>query len=224
MGSKYMLEKYDSADKLSALYAATGLDHISVDVSSTSVVIDGNYTAAAGQFTMKNIYQMYKYDNTLYLIPLTGQQIKDILEYNAQNRLSATVQNGTVTYSTIGDDFTNPIFYGLNFTYDMSQPAGSRVNITGFANGNAFELTGKYVFAVNNYHLGNGPFAGYSTANALWSQTDDLGGGTVQDLIAEYVSGETAAHAGVSPAKSSWSLELQRIDGRRSERHRLYRL
>jgi uncharacterized protein YjdB len=205
-GSRYMAEKYGTQDALDVLYAATGLDHISVDMASTSVVVDGNYTASAGALTMKNIYQMYKYDNTLYLLALTGQEIKDILEYNAQHRLSASVSGGEVHYSTTGDDFTNPIFYGLDFSYDMAQDPGSRVIITGFSDGRAFDLGKTYIFAVNNYHLGNGPFSAYSTADAIWSQTDDLGGGVVQDLIAEYVSAETAANGGVSPAPSGWSL------------------
>jgi 2',3'-cyclic-nucleotide 2'-phosphodiesterase (5'-nucleotidase family)/uncharacterized protein YjdB len=205
-GTKYMAEKYAAQDDLDALYAATGLNHISVDMASTSVVVDGSYTASAGALTMKNIYQMYKYANTLYLLALTGQEIKDILEYNAQYRLSVSVSGGEAHYATTGDDYTNPIFYGLDFTYDMALDPGSRVIITGFSNGNAFDLGETYVFAVNNYHLGNGPFAAYSTDDAIWSQTDDLGGGVVQDLIAEYVSEETAANGGVSPEPSGWSL------------------
>jgi hypothetical protein len=203
-GTKYLAQKYNSQEKLDALYAATGLDHLSVDVSSTSVVATAPVTA--GTVTMKKIYQYYKYDNTLYLLPMTGQQIKDILEYNAANRLKATVKNGSVSYSTTGDNFTNPVFYGLNFVYDMYQPAGSRVVISGFADGRAFDLTKTYIIAVNNYHLGNGPFAAYTTKNAIWSQTDDLGGGVVQDLMKEFISEQTTANGGVSPVKSSWSL------------------
>ena len=205
-GSKHIAEKYDTPDKLAALYNATGLDHITVDMASTSVVVDGNYKATAGPLTMKDIYKMYKYDNTLYLLPLTGRQIKDILEYNAENRLSVSISGGAAHYGTIGDDFTNPVFYGLDFTYDMAKAPGERVVITGFANGNPFDLAKTYVLAVNNYHLGNGPFAAYSTDDAIWSQTDDLGGGTVQDLIADFVADETADKGGVSPAPSRWSL------------------
>ncbi|HWQ80126.1 MAG TPA: S-layer homology domain-containing protein [Anaerovoracaceae bacterium] len=209
-GSKYMAEKYPEGVTRSALFTDTGLDHITVDMSSTSVVVDGNYTATAGALSMRDIYRMYKYDNTLYLLPLTGQQIKDILEYNAQYRLSVSISGGTAHYSTIGDDFTNPIFYGLNFQYDMAQSVGHRAIITGFSNGTAFDLNKEYIMAVNNYHLGNGPFAAYSTDDTIWSQTDDLESGVVQDLIAEYVADETVAHGGVSPSHGAnypnWSL------------------
>ena len=65
-----------------------------------------------------------------------------------------------------------------------------------------------YIFAVNNYHLGNasGPFADYTTEDTIWSQTDDMGGGFVQDLIAEFLAAETAANGGVAPAPSNWEI------------------
>ena len=205
-GTKYLAQKYDTEEKLAALYEATGLDHLTVDMSSTSVVVSGGYTVQPGTMTMKKIYQLYKYDNTLYLIPLTGQEIKDIMEFNASQRLAVNTGSGSPVFSCIGDNFTNPVFYGLDFQYDMSEEVGNRVEITGFANGNEFDLEKTYIFAINNYHLGNGPFANYSTADAIWSQTDDLGGGVVQDLIAEWIKDETAANGGVSPAPSDWKL------------------
>ena len=205
-GTKYLAEKYNTEEAVAALYEATGLDHLTVDMSSTSVVVNGSYTVQPGTMTMKNIYQLYRYDNTLYLIPLTGQEIKDIMEFNAENRLSVNTASGTPSFSCIGDNFTNPIFYGLDFKYDMSEDPGNRVEIEGFSNGEAFELDKTYIFAVNNYHLGNGPFAAYSTEDAIWSQTDDLGGGVVQDLIAEWLKAETEANGGVEPAPSNWGL------------------
>lgn len=202
-GSLHMAEKYDTAEKVSALYAETGLDHLTVDVSSTSVVITSGYKVQAGEMSMKDIYKLYRYDNTLYLVPLTGQQIKDIMEFNASERLSVNTASGQAVFGTKGDNFTNPVFYGLDFTYDMSKEAGSRVVIEKFADGRAFDLNKTYLMAINNYHLGNGPFADYSTEDAVWSQSEDMEGGVVQDLIAEFLR---ANPDGVSPAPSKWSL------------------
>ncbi len=204
-GTYYLAQKYRTADEIAALKAKTGLDHITVDFSATSMVISGNYKVAAGEMSMKDIYKLYKYDNTLYLVPLTGQQIKDIMEFVASERLSVNTMSGTPTYGTKGDDFTNPIFYGLDFVYDMSKEVGSRVVISKFADGRAFDLNKTYIMAINNYHLGNGPFAAYSTEDAIWSQVDDSVG-SVPDLIAEFITAETASKGGVSPAPSSWSL------------------
>ena len=207
-GSVYMAAKYDTEEKVAALYEKTGLDHLTVDCSSTSVVVSGNYTVQPGEMSMKDIYRLYKYDNTLYLIPMTGTQIKEALEFNAATHLSVNTSSGTPVFSTTGDSFTNPIFYGLDFEYDMSKEAYSRITNLKFADGREVDPAKTYIMAVNNYHLGNtsGPFADYTTTDAVWSQTDDLGGGVVQDLIAEFVEDETAKNGGVSPAPSHWKL------------------
>ncbi len=211
-GTKYLAEKYDTQEKLDALYAATGLDHLEVDMSSTSVATNPNgYYVQAGDLTMKDIFKLYKYDNnTLYLLPLTGQQIKDILEQNASTRLAATVNAGEVIYSQFGDFYTNPVTGGLNFTYDMYQPEGSRVVIEGFANGREFALDKTYIVAVNSYHLGNPGcgFGNYATTDAIWSQLDDLGGGSVPELLAQYTKDKTAEQGGVNPADFTWHWAL----------------
>ena len=209
-GSKYIAQKYDTPEKQAALFEETGLDHLDIDLSSTSVVVNGSYYVKAGSMTMKDIYRLYKYDNNLYVLPMTGTQIKAVLEQNASTRLKATVKDGKVSYTTIGENFTNPVFGGLNFTYDMYQPEGSRVIIEGFANGRSFDPEKTYLVAVNNYHLGNVGcgFGAYTTTNAIWSQTDDMGGGVVQDLIMDYLTDMTKEKGGVDPASFNWTWKL----------------
>lgn len=204
-GAYYIQQKYASEEALSALKEKYGEDYsLDVDLSASSVVVSNNYTVKAGTLTMKNIYQFYKYDNSLYILPVTGQNIKDILEYVAENRLGYTIKNGKITYKTINDYFTCPVFYGLDFSYDMSKEDGSRVTINGFKDGKDFKLDQTYNLAINNYHLSNGPFADFKPVDTIWSQTDDMGGGVVQDLIKEYVS--AAGEDGISPDRSDWSI------------------
>ena len=207
-GSLHLKEKYDTEEKKAALFAETGLTDLDVDVSSTSVVINGTYNVSAGDLSMKDIYRMYRYDNSLYLLPVTGQEIIDILEFNAATHLSVNTASGEAVFGTKGDDFTNPIFYGLDFKYDMSREEYDRVIDLKFADGRDVVADEVYILAVNNYHLGNasGPFANYGPEDCIWSQTDDMGGGFVQDLIAEFLTAETEANGGVSPAPSNWEI------------------
>lgn len=207
-GSIHLAEKYDTEEKLAELYAATGLTDIEVDLSSTSVVVNGSYNVKAGNLSMKDIYRMYRYDNSLYLLPVTGAEIKEILEFNAATHLSVSTASGEAVFGTIGDDFTNPIFYGIDFKYDMSREKYDRIIDLQFADGREVVDDQVYILAVNNYHLGNasGPFAEYGPEDCIWSQTDDMGGGFVQDLIAEFLSAETEANGGVSPDPSNWEI------------------
>ena len=212
MGTRYMENKYADEAAKAELFTRTGLDHLEVDMSTTSVATNpGSFYMRAGDMTVKTIFQLYKYDNnTLYLLALTGQQIKDVLEQNASTRYSVTVANGQATFSQIGDFYTCPITGGLNFVYDMAQPEGERVVIDGFANGKAFELDKTYVVAVNSYHLGNPGcgFGAYSTTDAVFSQLNDLGGGSVPDLLTDYVREISAAEGGVSPNRFNWTWAL----------------
>ena len=203
-GTVHLLEKYDTPEAVAALKEETGLDHLTVDLSATSMVISGGYKVKAGEMSMKDIYRLYRYDNSLYLVPLTGAQIKGILEFNASERLSVSTMSGTPVFATKGDDFTNPIFYGLDFVYDMSREVGDRVVIRQFADGRAFDLSKTYLMAINNYHLSNGPFKDYTPDDAIWSQSDDMGGATVQTLIAEFLA--AAEPDGVAPDPSDWSI------------------
>ncbi|MEG2441570.1 MAG: 5'-nucleotidase C-terminal domain-containing protein, partial [Acetivibrio sp.] len=209
-GEVYLKKEYSDPDKFTALQAKYGPDYkLDVDLSSSSVVINKDtYTGIQpGTMTLKDIYKFYKYDNNLYVIPVKGYEIKQILEFVAAKRLAVTFKGGKAVFETAGDSFTNPVFYGLDFTYDLAKPIGKRVAIRGFKNGKGFDKNKYYNLAVNNYHVGNGPFSSLATSDAIWSQTDNLGGGNIQDLIKLYV--ETAsgsAIGGIVPDRSNWNI------------------
>lgn len=210
--TKFYLEQTDTIDLINRAQIAMGTKYLQkksgnstdkVDLSCTSAVVYNNYTAKAGDLTMKDIYRFYKYDNSLYILPLTGKQIKEALEFVASERYDCTFSGGEVRFKTINDTFTCPVFYGIDFEYDLSKPKGQRVTISQFKDGTKFEEDKTYNLAINNYHLGNGPFAQYKPSDTIWSQLDDLGGGVVQDLIKEFVESQTD---GLEPDRSNWKL------------------
>ena len=207
-GTIHLEEKFDTEEKKAALFAETGLTDLTVDASSTSVVVNGGYNVTAGELSMKDIYRMYKYDNSLYLMPVTGAELRGFLEFNAATHLKVITSSGTPVFNTDGDNFTNPIFYGLDFKYDMSREEYDRIIDLKFSDGREVVDDEVYIFAVNNYHLGNasGPFADYGPEDCIWSQTNDMGGGFVQDLIAEFLKAETEKNGGVAPAPSNWEI------------------
>ncbi|MDO5328586.1 MAG: 5'-nucleotidase C-terminal domain-containing protein [Coriobacteriia bacterium] len=101
-----------------------------------------------GQFKVKDLFKLYKYSNTMVTLPMTGQEIKDVLEYNASERLT---EDGGYK----GDKYSYCLAYGLNFTYDMTRPVGNRVIIEGLTNGREFNLGHTYIVSTNNYITGN---------------------------------------------------------------------
>ena len=186
-----------------------GSDHLDVDMSMTSVVSD-NYVVTAGPVSFRNIYSLYRFSNTIAVLPMTGEQIRAVIEENAANRLTARVHDGEVFKYPAGDMYTNIVFGGLDFVYDMAMPAGERVQIEGFANGRAFEAEKVYLVAVNNYILGNENcgLRIFSTDDAIWSQGKDDSGRSIQDLIGEYLLLMQKEKGGVSPEDFNWHWEI----------------
>lgn len=203
-GTEAMQRKYGESG-LESLKAATGLDHLDVDMAMTSVTSTG-FTIWPGDISMKDIYRLYRYANNLLVIPMYGRDILSIMEENAKNRLSVRVMNGNAYFHTLGDQNTNLLFGGLNFVIDMSKPEDHRIGIKDFANGRTFDRDSLYLVAVNNYLLGNERcgLRAFSADDALWSQLEDSGSMTIQDSVADYIRKETEEKGALTPDAFTW--------------------
>jgi len=208
-GTAEMREAYDDA-ALQALQFATGLDHLDVDASLSSLV-SGGYMPAAGPISTRDVYSMYRFANNLLVLPMHGRELRSILEENAADHLSCRVLGGKIFYFSKGNPFANLIAGGVNFHYDMAMPAGERVSIAGFSNGRLYDPDALYLVAVNSYNLGDDStgLRRYSAEDALWSQLEDDPGDTLQDSICDYIAQKTEALGGVSPELFSWRWSLQ---------------
>ena len=202
--SKRLKEKY-GASGAAALKGAAGLDHLDVDMSMNSFSYNG-YILTPGEITMRNIYGLCQFDNSIYVLPLYGRDIRSIMEENAKYHLRARRIKGQVHIYAKGSDYTNLSFGGLNFTYDMSKPDGSRVQIDGFSNGRPFEEDALYLVSVNNYVLGNAQcgLRSFSEEDSVWSQVKDDGGGTIQNLVAEYIRDRCEEEGELTPDSIDW--------------------
>ena len=185
-----------------AVMKRAGTDHLDTDMSVSTAVVSGRYVVRDGPVSIRDIYRLYRYTNTVLVIPMTGAQIREMMEENAAGRLAARVHGGEAFIYAVGDTNTHLLFGGINFTYDLAKPAGERVLIEGFANGRAFSDTGVYLVAVNNYLLGNERcgLRGFTAEDAVWGSPEGSGSETAQSLIAGYMTlkGE------VTPEEFNW--------------------
>lgn len=186
-------------------------DFSGVDLAMTSVGVAGDYEIGNGTLSMKDVYKLYRFSNTLVVLPMTGRQIRDVMEENASEHLSAHEIGGKAYFYTRGDDFTNIIFGGLNFTYDMSRPEGERVEIEGFANGKPFEEDMTYFVVTTNYLMENAGcgLRGYNAEDAIWMQADDGSGEAMPDLIAEYISEYCEENGTLTPELFDWHWSME---------------
>ena len=134
-----------------------------------------NTTIDSGWIKVGELFKLYHYENYLYTMSLTGEEIKDYLEFsfgNWFNQMSSdsdhllkfkTNPDGSVKYSArTGSPELEEIFYnyssaaGINYTVDVTEPAGERVKITTLGDGMQFNLEKTYTVAINSYRGSGG--------------------------------------------------------------------
>jgi 2',3'-cyclic-nucleotide 2'-phosphodiesterase/3'-nucleotidase len=127
-----------------------------------------------GDVFVRDMFKLYKYENLLYTMSLTGKEIKDFLEYsyglwfnqmkNADDHLIAFKRDekGELiwsrrynTFETIARYYNYDSAAGIVYTVDVSKPVGQRITIKSMADGTPFDMSKMYKVAINSYR-GNG--------------------------------------------------------------------
>jgi len=140
------------------------LEQTNADISFASPL---NFSAkiSKGEIFVNDMFKLYKFENLLYTIELSGKEVKDYLEfsYNLWIKTMKTendnilnfkkTDNGKLKLANAYYNFSSA--EGINYTVDVSKEKGQRVNIIGLLNGNKFDLTKTYKVAINSYR-GNG--------------------------------------------------------------------
>lgn len=128
----------------------------------------------AGTVYVRDMFNLYRYENLLYSMKLTGKEIQGYLEYTAANWFNimnnendhllnfikdekgVLVQSERSGFPMLKERYYNfDAALGLNYTVDVSKPEGGRVTITSMSNGSEFNMNATYLVAVNSYR-GNG--------------------------------------------------------------------
>lgn len=149
------------------------LELTDADISFTAP-LSFNAQIKEGKLFVKDMFNLYRYENLLYTIEMSGQEIKDYLEYSYGNWFNRMKdendhllrfnvdEKGNIVYSQRSN---SPELYerfynfdaaaGIDYVVDVTKPIGERVNIIKLSDGRKFELDAKYKVAVNSYR-GNG--------------------------------------------------------------------
>ncbi|MCF7948989.1 MAG: bifunctional metallophosphatase/5'-nucleotidase [Spirochaetia bacterium] len=155
-------------------------------------------TIEQGQIRVRDMFNLYKYENLLYKMELTGKQIKDYLEYSYGGWMNTmegpdshminfqTDEKGGLIWNDRYESYDLVTRYynydsaaGIEYTVDLSKEQGNRITIDGFTDGRPFNMDETYVVAINSYR-GNGG-GGHLTKGA----------GLPGDQLDEYVKSST---------------------------------
>ncbi|MBQ1884948.1 MAG: bifunctional metallophosphatase/5'-nucleotidase [Bacteroidales bacterium] len=118
-----------------------------------------------GTVCIRDMFKLYKFENLLYTVQLTGKEILDYLEYSygswfntmsdRKDHLVLFEVDERGNGRTAGKFYNYSSASGINYTVDLTKPAGEKITIQGFTDGRKFELDSIYKVAINSYR-GNG--------------------------------------------------------------------
>lgn len=154
------------------LVHAAQLSVSGADISMASCI--SNFTSIDGDtLTMRQLFAIYKYENQVSKIWMSGYDVKRFLEFgysrqfnqmrSADDHLLSFVcdNDGAVMMDRFGPVMLTPQYNftsaaGINYTVDVSKKMGERVTIHSMADGSPFQMEKRYNVVMSSYQAAGG--------------------------------------------------------------------
>ncbi len=143
------------------------LELTGADISFTAP-LHFDATVKAGTLHVADMFNIYKFENLLCAIRLSGKEIKDYLEMSYAiwtNTMTSpsdhimllreeTEENKRPRFQYPTFNFDSAI--GIDYEVDVTKPVGEKVNILQMSDGKPFDMNAEYKVAINSYRANNG--------------------------------------------------------------------
>lgn len=126
-----------------------------------------NTRVEKGVLNYQNLLDIYPFENQLNVIEMTGNEIKNYLEYSYAQWVNPSPQQSghLLNLNTESNDgkirFKSPTYNfdsaaGINYEVDITKKEGDRVRILSLADGTKFDPNAKYTVALTSYRASGG--------------------------------------------------------------------
>ena len=130
-----------------------------------------NGRVQAGIIRYNDLFTIYPYENQLFVVKMTGAEIKDYLEHSYDKWINTVTKPDETLlkiearedartqqqrWSFVNRSYNFDSAAGINYTVDVTKPFGERVAIASMANGSAFDLQKEYNVAMTSYRASGG--------------------------------------------------------------------
>jgi len=145
------------------------IQHIQLEISNADISFAAPLSFKSeineGPVYVRDMFKLYRFENFLYTMNLTGSEIDKYLEYSFANWFN-TMKNEDDhlllfkseknNYSTLQNNFYNfDVAAGIKYTVDLTKPVNDKVTIISMSDNNKFYADSTYIVAINSYR-GNG--------------------------------------------------------------------
>ena len=150
---------------------------------SMAAVFNPEARIARGPVTVRDIAGLYVYENTLVVLEVTGQQLKDALEHSA--KYFRPYEPGKSPAELVVEKipaYNFDIAEGVTYVLDIAKPIGQRIENLEFQ-GKPLSPTQKLRLATNNYRVnGGGGYTMYKGAPVVYRSSEQI-----RELIIDWV-------------------------------------
>lgn len=179
-----------------------------------------NGTVSEGTLVYNDLFTIYPYENQLFVVKMTGLQVKNFLEYSYEHwintvssskdlllklRNQSDPRTGQTGWSFIGRSYNFDSMAGAYYTVDVTKPYGERVEISKLADGTEFSLEGEYNVAMTSYRASGG---GDTMGEGAGIDTDNIDAIVVKrypeirEVLYEYFKNHKDASGNIVPVTS----------------------
>lgn len=138
------------------------------DISLTAP-LSFNSTIKAGEVTMADMFKLYRFENLLFTLRMTGEEVRKHLEYSYDmwtNTMTSPEDHALRLNDASKEDQQRTGFQyytfnfdsacGIDYEVDLTKPDGQKVKILHMSNGEPFDEKKWYKVAMNSYRANGG--------------------------------------------------------------------
>lgn len=151
------------------------------DVSAAALFADTS-DIPEGPINYGTIFGIYKFDNTLYRVQVTGAELKAYMEWSAACYNQWKEGDISISFNPEKPGYLYDMFAGVDYEIDLSQPVGKRIKNVKFK-GKMLADDQKLTLAVNNYRYSSALKAQKLVAGTKeWESPN-----SIRDMLVEYI-------------------------------------
>ncbi len=156
------------------------LEQSGADVSAAAL-FQNTSDLPEGEINYGNIFSIYKFDNTLYRVDVTGAELKAYMEWSAECFNQWVEGDINISFDPEYPGYLYDMFAGVDYQIDLSMPKGERIKNVMFE-GEPLADDQILSLAVNNYRYASALKSGELVAGTRdWESPN-----AIRDMIVQY--------------------------------------
>ncbi len=181
------------------------------DVSAAALFKDTS-DLPKGDLNYGNIFDIYKFDNTLYRVKVTGKELKNYMEWSAECYNQWKKGDINISFDPEYPGYLYDMFLGVDYEIDLSEPKGSRIKNVIYK-GAPLQDDTELLLCVNNYRYSSVlKGKGLVSGKKEWESSS-----SIRDMLVDYIKNNSPLKPEVANNWKIVGVDLMKDDPRRAK-------